>query len=170
MTKKARTGITIEVPHHPKFPLQYRVCLVREPGSQYGAAIDLSSPESVYRISWDVLQHTMKEKFIVLALNTKNKLIAVIEISEGDLSSSIVHPREVFQPLILLGGVSAWIAVHNHPSGDPTPSQRDVEITQRLRQSSELLGIKMLDHVVVAEQGYYSFQTHGFFASSSLAF
>ncbi len=98
---------------------------------------------------------------MALALNTKNRLIRDVLISEGDLNSSIVHPREVFEPLIRLS-CAAVIFVHNHPSGDPTPSQRDLGVTERLRQVGEILGIKVLDHVIVATNGYYSFQTNGF--------
>lgn len=128
---------------------------------------DLSSPESVYRLCGPRLNHLRKERFLALALNTKNRLIREELISEGDLNSSIVHPREVFEPLIRCSA-AAVIFVHNHPSGDPAPSQRDIEITQRLRQVGELLGIKVLDHVVVASGGYYSFQTHGFFVPPHL--
>jgi DNA repair protein RadC len=131
--------------------------------------LEFSSPESIYRFMAPRLSHLQKERFIALALNTKNRLIREITVSEGDLNSSVVHPREVFQPLIL-ESASAVIFVHNHPSGDPTPSQRDVEVTQRLRQAGELLGIKVLDHVVVASGGFYSFQAHGFFAGNSALF
>ena len=162
---KPRTALTIEVPTLEKYPKQYRVCLVREQGSSYGKSIELSSPEMVYKMAWEVLQHSSTERFVVFALNTKNRLIGAIEVSVGDVNSAIVTPREVFTPLAIINS-AAFVAVHNHPSGDCTPSQRDVEVTNRLRQCSELMGIKMLDHVVVAAGGYYSFQKHGFFASS----
>ena len=126
-------------------------------------AQDMSSPESVYRLCGPSLNHLRRERFVALALNTKNRLMRELVISEGDLNSSVVHPREVFEPLIRVSA-AAVIFVHNHPSGDPTPSQRDVEVTQRLLQVGELLGIKVLDHVVVAMRGFYSFQAHGFLA------
>jgi DNA repair protein RadC len=129
--------------------------------------LEFASPEAVYRFVGPRLNHLQKERFVALALNTKNRLLREELISEGDLNSSIVHPREVFAPLIRMSAAAA-IFVHNHPSGDPTPSQRDVEITQRLRQVGELVGIKVLDHIVVARNGFYSFQSHGFFARSAM--
>jgi DNA repair protein RadC len=128
---------------------------------------EFSSPETVYAHCAPRMNHLRRERFVALALNTKNRLMREEFISEGDLNSSIVHPREAFEPLIRISA-AAVIFVHNHPSGDPTPSQRDLEITQRLRQSGEILGIKVLDHVIVATNGYYSFQKHGFFAASFL--
>ncbi len=127
-----------------------------------GPRPDLSSPESVYKYCGPRLNHLKKERFLALAVDTKNRLMRELLISEGDLSSSIVHPREVFQPLIQMSAACV-IFVHNHPSGDPSPSQRDAEITTRLRQVGELLGIRVLDHVVVATNGFYSFQSHGYF-------
>jgi DNA repair protein RadC len=127
--------------------------------------IDFATPEAVYRHCGAQLNHLRRERFVALALNTKNRLIREENISEGDLNSSLVHPREVFEPLIRIS-TAAVIFVHNHPSGDPTPSQRDIEVTQRLRQVGELLGIKVLDHIVVGTMGFYSFQSHGFFSGS----
>ncbi len=127
-----------------------------------GDEIELTSPEAVSRFCGPRLNHLKKERFLALALTTKNRLLREELVSEGDLNSSIVHPREVFAPLLRCSA-AAVIFVHNHPSGDPTPSQRDLEITQRLRRVGELLGIKVLDHVVVAAGGFYSFQSHGFF-------
>lgn len=125
--------------------------------------LDLSSPEAVYQYVGPKLNHLRKERFMALALNTKNKLICETLVSEGDLNSAPVHPREVFEPLIRVSA-AAVVFVHNHPSGDPTPSQKDAEITERLRQVGELVGIKVLDHVVVATLGFYSFQKYGFLA------
>lgn len=137
--------------------------LGRRVARQPAPTVDFSTPEEVYRHCGSQMNHLRKERFIALALNTKNRLIREETISEGDLNTSLVHPREVFEPLIRLS-TGAVIFVHNHPSGDPTPSQRDVEVTHRLRQVGELLGIKVLDHIIVATMGFYSFQTHGFFA------
>jgi DNA repair protein RadC len=128
-----------------------------------GARPDFSAPEAVHKWLAPRLVHLQKERFIALALDSKNRLMREITVSEGDLNSSIVHPREVFRPLIAMSA-GAVIFVHNHPSGDPTPSQRDVDVTQRLRQVGDLLGIKVLDHVIVATAGFYSFQSHGFLA------
>lgn len=117
--------------------------------------LEFTTPETVFRFCGPRLNHLKKERFIALALNTKNRLLKEEIISEGDLNSSIVHPREVFEPLIRMSA-AAVVFVHNHPSGDPAPSQRDLDITHRLRQVGELLGIKVLDHVIVAAGGYHS--------------
>jgi DNA repair protein RadC len=135
--------------------------LGRRTGGYRPEKLELVSPEAVYRLLGPRLNHLRKERFIALALNTKNRLIREELISEGDLNSSLVHPREVFEPLIRWSA-AAVIFAHNHPSGDPTPSQRDIDVTQRLRQVGDLLGIKVLDHVIIASEGFYSFQTHGF--------
>ena len=124
--------------------------------------LNLSTPEAIFRYFGPQLNHLRKERFIAMALNAKNRLLREEIISEGDLSSSIVHPREVFAPLIRHAS-AAVIFVHNHPSGDPNPSQRDLEITHRLKQVGDLLGIKVLDHVIVSTGGFYSFHNHGFF-------
>jgi DNA repair protein RadC len=141
--------------------------LGRRLGRSPAERLDLSTPEAVYRLCGPRLNHLRKERFLALALTTKNRLVREIMVSEGDLNSSIVHPREVFEPLIRLSA-AAVIFVHNHPSGDPNPSRRDVDITQRLRQVGELLGIRVLDHIVVATEGFYSFQSHGFFMRSAM--
>ena len=86
-------------------------------------------------------------------------------ISQGTLTASLVHPREVFRPA-LRDAAAAVVLVHNHPSGDPTPSREDREITQRLAEAGELLGIPVLDHVVVAERGYASLREDGALGSA----
>jgi DNA repair protein RadC len=101
-----------------------------------------------------------KETFLVLMLDSKNRLLRETEISVGSLTASIVHPREVFAP-VLRESAAAVIFIHNHPSGDPRPSREDVEITARLRRAGELLGIRVLDHVIVGSEGYTSFADQG---------
>ena len=91
-----------------------------------------------------------KEHFLAVLLNTRHLPIGVEVISIGSLNASIVHPREVFRPAILAGAASLILA-HNHPSGDPTPSADDLEITQRLRRTGEMLGIEVLDHLVMGK-------------------
>src|SRR6185295_659238 len=89
-----------------------------------------------------------REVFYVLLLDGKNRVRGEVRVSEGSLTAALVHPREVFAPAIR-EAAAALILVHNHPSGDPTPSAEDAAITQRLRQAGELIGIRVLDHVVV---------------------
>ncbi len=101
-----------------------------------------------------------KEYFISLHLNAKNQLIREVLISVGSLSTSIVHPREVFAPAIR-DSAAAVIFLHNHPSGDPAPSREDRECTQRLKQAGKILGIRVLDHVILGHECYFSFADSG---------
>jgi DNA repair protein RadC len=103
-----------------------------------------------------------KEHFFSLHLNSKNQLIREVLVSVGSLSSSVVHPREVFTPAVR-DSTAAIIFMHNHPSGDPAPSREDRECTQRLVHAGEILGIRVLDHVVLGHDDYYSFADAGFF-------
>lgn len=98
-----------------------------------------------------------QERFVVVALDARNRIIARHVAAVGSLAACIVHPREVFAPLIHDRAAST-ILVHNHPSGDPTPSPEDVELTERLAKAGRLLGIIVLDHLVVGRDGYYSFR------------
>src|SRR5262249_9656816 len=93
--------------------------------------------------------------FVVLLLNARHECVGVETVSVGSLNASIVHPREVFLPAVLASAASLVVA-HNHPSGDPEPSEGDGAITRRLAQVGELLGIGLLDHVVVASRGAVS--------------
>lgn len=95
-----------------------------------------------------------------MLLDGKNRLAGFNVVSIGSLTASLVHPREVFKAAIL-ANAAAMIVVHNHPSGDPTPSAEDIAITQRLRQAGELLGISLLDHVVIGDDRYVSFADEG---------
>lgn len=101
-----------------------------------------------------------KEHFLVLCLNARRQLLRVETVSVGTLSASLVHPREVFAPAIS-HGAAAVVAVHNHPSGDPSPSAEDREATRRLQRAGELLGIPLADHVIVSESSFFSFRESG---------
>ena len=96
-----------------------------------------------------------REQFFVLLLDGRNRLIAELRISEGTLTAALVHPREVFAAAIRLAA-AALVLVHNHPSGDPTPSAEDAALTDRLRRAGDLLGIRVLDHVVVGQGRFVS--------------
>lgn len=96
-----------------------------------------------------------REMFLLICLNTRNSINAVQVISIGSLSSSIVHPREVFKLAILNNSASVAL-LHNHPSGNPEPSRDDIEITRRLIDAGKLLGIKVLDHVIIADGAFLS--------------
>lgn len=96
-----------------------------------------------------------REQFVVLHLNTKGQIIRYDKISVGTLNTSIVHPREVFKSAIK-DNSNSIILVHNHPSGDPTPSEEDLEITKRLIDAGNLLGIKVLDHIIIGKERWWS--------------
>ena len=101
------------------------------------------------------------EVFKVLLLDARNKLIREITISEGSLTSSIVHPREVFRPAIIEAAASI-ICVHNHPSGDPTPSQDDLKITTQLVETGRIVDIRVLDHIIVGHRTFTSLASQGY--------
>lgn len=109
----------------------------------------------------DLLRHADREHFFSLALDNKHKLIAVELVSIGSMTTAIVHPREVYTGL-LLSKACAWIAVHNHPSGDPTPSAEDISLTRRLREAADMLGIPFLDHLIFGGDRYVSFVDDGY--------
>jgi DNA repair protein RadC len=114
------------------------------------------SSKDVFEFLCGKLSGQKKEFFYTLLLNGKNRILKCENISIGSLTSSIVHPRESFLPAIKFSA-AAVIFVHNHPSGDPTPSQEDKLITRRLFEAGEILGIKVLDHVIIGDNNYYSF-------------
>ncbi len=101
-----------------------------------------------------------REYFIALLLDGKNRIILEEQVSEGSLNQSIVHPREVFSRAVK-ESAAAVILVHNHPSGDPSPSREDREITRRLKEAGEILGIKVLDHIIIGDGSYLSFVEQG---------
>ena len=120
----------------------------------------LRSSEDVFRHFRDQLEKENREIFYVVMLTNKNRKIREVKISEGSLTASLVHPREVYNPVIR-ESAAAVIFVHNHPSGDPAPSPEDLEITQRLKQVGEVMGIRVLDHVVIGHGRYFSFSDRG---------
>ena len=115
----------------------------------------VKSPEDVVKIVKSQLKGKKKEHFLVLCLDTRNRLINCKSVSMGSLDTSIVHPREVFKEAVSSSAASV-IFVHNHPSGDPEPSKEDVELTKRLVKAGEIMGIDVLDHIVVCDRSYLS--------------
>jgi len=101
-----------------------------------------------------------QESFHVITLNQKNKIIDRYLVSLGSLTATLVHPREVLRPAIL-DAAAAICVIHNHPSGDPTPSADDVAITTRIKDACVLMGIRLLDHVIIGNERYYSFVDEG---------
>ena len=116
---------------------------------------ELTDPEKVYRLIKSKLKDYHKEHFYIIALNSRNHSIA--EVSVGSLNASVVHPREVFSEAIKNKAASV-ILVHNHPSGDPEPSEDDLEITKRLVEVGKIIGIEIIDHLIISQQSYFSFK------------
>jgi DNA repair protein RadC len=120
----------------------------------------IRSPHDVHAHFGPLLAQEKKERFYAILLDSKNRVMTNFRISEGSLGASLVHPREAFRPAIR-EAAAAVIFLHNHPSGDPSPSSEDRQVTGRLRDAGELLGIPVLDHVIVGSEGYYSFADDG---------
>ena len=117
---------------------------------------EVSGPEAVVRAAQQIIRGEAREVFLVFYLDARNMLIGYETVAIGTLAGVDVHPREVFRTAILASAASI-IVVHNHPSGDPRPGPEDMELTARLRQAGDLIGIPLLDHIVVTEDSNYSF-------------
>lgn len=129
------------------------------------AAEKIDSPELVYELLGAEMRLLHKESLRVILLDTRHRLLRIQEVSLGSLNESIAHPRDVFRPAII-SSAYAVIVVHNHPSGDPSPSQSDHSLTRRLAEAAELLQIKFLDHIIIGAPGdgrapYFSFKETG---------
>lgn len=120
----------------------------------------LRSSEDVFHHFRDALEKEKREFFYVVLLNNKNRKLRDVKISEGSLTAALVHPREVYNPVIR-ESAAAVIFVHNHPSGDPAPSPEDIEITRRLKEVGEVMGVRVLDHIVIGHDRYFSFSDRG---------
>jgi len=140
--------------------LKAAVELGRRITAEAAARESVRSPRDVSALVMEEMRHLDREQFRIVLLDTKNHVLGVRTVSVGSLSSSIVHPREIFKEAITRSS-AAIILVHNHPSGDPTPSREDVEVTRRLVEAGRLLGIEVLDHVVVGDNRFVSFKEKG---------
>lgn len=120
----------------------------------------ISSPEDVYRRLFPRMREQKKEMFIELCLDTKNQILREEVISIGSLNANVVHPREVFK-LALTESAAHIIVAHNHPSGDPTPSREDIEITKKLVETGNIMGITVLDHVIIGDGRHFSMKEAG---------
>jgi DNA repair protein RadC len=124
------------------------------------ARVVLGSPEQVFARYGPLMEDLQKEVFRVALLDAQNGLLRDVVVSEGTLSASLVHPREVFKPAILESAASV-ILVHNHPSGDPTPSREDLRLTRQLVECAELLDLRIHDHVIIGRQRFISLAQSG---------
>ncbi len=121
----------------------------------------ITSPEVALK-SLDHIRHADREHFVCLHLNSRNQINAVETVSVGTLNASLVHPREVFKAAILNNAASVIIA-HNHPSNDVTPSREDIELTRRMVQAGEIIGIEILDHMIVSPDSFISMKQANLF-------
>ena len=124
----------------------------------------MGDSSEVARFIMDVLRsdtYTV-EHFMVFMLDTKLKVLGFSEVSKGNLESAPVHPREVFQPVMMTAKCAAVIVAHNHPSGDPTPSFEDIRVTERLEQAGDVLGIRVIDHLIIGDGCYVSMKSEGY--------
>ena len=146
-------------PSEPYRAPRYRVTLVCETEGA-GRAEPIRDSITAVQLFRPCFEGLDREHFLVCGLDAKHRVIGINVVSVGSLTLSIVHPREVFKPLIVMNA-AAWLASHNHPSGDATPSQEDRLLTKRLREAGDLLGITLLDHVILGEARHYSFADEG---------
>jgi DNA repair protein RadC len=133
-------------------PPIFRFQLVRENHSE---RMTLHGPVDAARILCSYLESEDREHFVSMMLDVKNRVIGIHTVSIGNLNSAIVSPREVFKAAILANAASIIVG-HNHPSGDVTPSPEDVQVTSVLKKAGELLGIEVLDHIIVGEEGAHA--------------
>jgi len=118
---------------------------------------DIKDPESVAKAIRASIKDKAKEHFKLILLNPRNRIIGISTISIGTLNASLVHPREVFKDAITHSAASVVLA-HNHPSGDPEPSEDDITITKRLIEAGKILGVEVIDHIIVGKNGFFSFK------------
>lgn len=123
----------------------------------------IKSPEDAAKVGKDFMRiHEEPEEYMyMLCMNNKNRITGVFEISHGNVNSSIVGPREVFQKALLANAVNI-ILLHNHPSGDPSPSSEDVKITKRLVEAGNIIGVHVLDHLIIGDNRYVSLKDKGY--------
>lgn len=121
---------------------------------------EITSAEEVYELIKSKISNYAKEHFVVLSFDTRNKFLGVDTISVGILNANLVHPRETFDAAIRRHAAQI-IVTHNHPSGDPEPSEDDLEITKRLVEAGKILGIEVIDHIVVTKNSFFSFKEKG---------
>lgn len=134
--------------------------MVREKTSLLYPNRTIRTPEDAANLFRQFIGDCDRESFCILCLNTKNEPTALHQVSTGTLNASLVHPREAYK-LAILANSASIIAAHNHPSGEPTPSPEDVELTERLRDSGTLLGIDLLDHIIIGDGRYVSMKERG---------
>ena len=139
---------------------RYKISMIRD-GSVCAERRTITRSNDLLPILCKYFAHHDREEMLCVLLDAKHKIIGLHTVSIGSMSYAIVHPRETFKAAIV-SNCAAVILAHNHPSGDPTPSQEDRQLTTRLKDCGALLGIPVLDHLVIGDEGHYhSFSDHG---------
>ena len=140
----------------------YRVVLVKEKGGYYEFDKRIGSPRDAYEAILELtkIDEEAQEVLGIICVNTKNKITAVHEITRGTVDSSLCHPREVFK-VAVQHNASGVIMFHNHPSGDPTPSGEDANLSLRMAGAGEIMGIEILDHLVIGDGRFVSIRERG---------
>ena len=138
--------------------------VVKETSGRYDVRKKIQSPNDIFNIAQNVIRGNeyAEENLWLITLDIKNNITGIFTVSIGSLNSSIVHPREVFKRAVLQNAASIIIC-HNHPSGDPAPSQEDINITKRIYEAGKILGIELLDHVIIGDNKYTSLKEKGVF-------
>ncbi len=121
---------------------------------------EVNGPQDVARVLTEDMRYLDRECFKIVLLNTKNRVLGIEVVSVGGLNSSVVHPREIFK-ICVRRSAAAVILAHNHPSGDPTPSREDIEVTERIISAGTLMGIDVLDHLIIGDDCYVSLREQG---------
>ena len=136
--------------------------VVKETSGRYDVCKKIQCPNDVFNIAQNVIRagEYPEENLWLMTLDAKNNITGIFTVSTGILTSSLVHPREVFKRAVLQNAASIVIC-HNHPSGDITPSQDDVNITKRLYDAGKILGIELLDHIIIGDNSYTSLKERG---------
>lgn len=142
-----------------------RLCLVREERSLYGME-QLSGPEDAAQMVRPLFAMADREMMVVVSITTKMEPLALEIVAIGGINSCIVDIRNLFKHS-LLNNAAGILCFHNHPSGNCEPSQQDCEVTQRIHQAGEILGIELIDHIILGEEECYSFRKHGQIASAA---
>ena len=132
----------------------FRIALVREPGVKLAERPQIRVPAEAAPMLAQYIGESDREVFVIAMLTIRHRVLGLHTVSVGCLTSSLVHPREVLKPAIL-SGAAAFLAAHNHPSGDAEPSTEDIALTRRLAAAGQLLGIELLDHLILGEGGRF---------------
>lgn len=142
----------------------YNYKIIREKSeTYYDGRKSLNNPNDVAKLFKEYYEENFdmdKEHFSIIMVDTKNKMIGINLVSMGIINQSLIHPREVFRPAIIVSANAIFLC-HNHPSGDPTPSKEDINTTKRLKEVGKILGIEILDHIILGDNRYTSLLEKG---------